>query len=399
MNTSTRSILALGASLLVAACGSETSTMPTVSATSTDVEFTVPARGELVASEALPVALPPGIRMGFNISWMAPEFSEVSKGDVVARFDDERILETRQDTALAIAKSDFKLAELARVGALEQVRIDHETDRVDGEKRITETYANVDERLMSRNEIIDALSDVEYLNVASAFLEWQWETFDQRTQAEANTIIAEQQGEKAKLDKQDTALGMMELRSPADGTFVYAETPWGEKLGKGKRVFPGMPVGVLPVKGKVRARLYVTESEAIGLAEAQAVRFRLDSAPEQSFTASVVSVSAVATPLDRENPQKFFTVEADIDNIDAELMRVGSQLRAEIITGALEDAIVVPSQAVYGDDSSAWVYVAAGGEPEKRTITLGQRGADLVEIAGGLEPGERIALISPDEAG
>ncbi len=398
MNASTRLAISV-ATLFVAACGNDTATMPTVSAASKDVEFTVPARGELVASEALPVALPPGIRMGFNISWMAPEFSEVSKGDVVARFDDERILETRQDTALAIAKSDFKLAELARVGALEQVRIDHETDRVDGEKRITETYANVDERLMSRNEIIDALSDVEYLNVASAFLEWQWETFDQRTQAEANTIIAEQQGEKAKLDKQDTALGMMELRSPADGTFVYAETPWGEKLGKGKRVFPGMPVGVLPVKGKVRARLYVTESEAIGLAEAQAVRFRLDSAPEQSFTASVISVSAVATPLDRENPQKFFTVEADIDNIAAELMRVGSQLRAEIITGALEDAIVVPSQAVYGDDNASWVYVAAGGEPEKRTITLGQRGADLVEIAGGLEPGERIALISPDEAG
>ena len=398
MNTPARLTLAI-TTLLVAACGSETTTLPTVSAASQDVEFTVPARGELVASEALPVALPPGIRMGFNISWMAPEFSEVSKGDVVARFDDERILETRQDTALAIAKSDFKLAELERVGALEQVRINHESDRVDGEKTITETYANVDERLMSRNEIIDALSDVEYLNVASAFLEWQWETFDQRTQAEANTIIAEQQGEKAKLDKQDTALGMMELRSPADGTFVYAETPWGEKLGKGKRVFPGMPVGVLPVKGKVRARLYVTESEAIGLAESQAVRFRLDSAPEQSFTASVISVSAVATPLDRENPQKFFTVEADIDNIDAELMRVGSQLRAEIITGALEDAIVVPSQAVYGDDSAAWVYVAAGGEPEKRTITLGQRGADLVEIADGLKPGERIALISPDEAG
>lgn len=398
MNTSTRSTLVV-ATLLVAACGSETSTVPTVSAASQDIEFTVPARGELVASEALPVALPPGIRMGFNISWMAPEFSEVSKGDVVARFDDERILETRQDTALAIAKSDFKLAELERVGALEQVRINHESDRVDGEKTITETYANVDERLMSRNEIIDALSDVEYLNVASAFLEWQWETFDQRTQAEANTIIAEQQGEKAKLDKQDTALGMMELRSPADGTFVYAETPWGEKLGKGKRVFPGMPVGVLPVKGKVRARLYVTESEAIGIAEAQAVRFRLDSAPEQSFTARVVSVSAVATPLDRENPQKFFTVEADIDNIDAELMRVGSQLRAEIVTGALENAIVVPSQAVYGDDGAAWVYVAAGGEPEKRTITLGQRGADLVEIADGLKPGERIALIGPDEAG
>ncbi len=279
------------------------------------------------------------------------------------------------------------------------MRIDQETDRVEGEKAISETYANVDERLMSRNEIIDALSDVDYLNVEAAFLEWQWDTFDRRNQAEADTILAEQQGEQAKLDKQDTALGMMELRSPADGTFVYAETPWGAKLGKGKRVFPGMPVGLLPVKGKVRARLFVAESEAVGLAEGQAVRFRLDSAPEQSFTAAVSSVSAVASPLDKDNPQKFFTIEADIDDIDAELMRVGSQLRAEIVTGSLDSAIVVPSQAVYGDDAAAWVYVASSGAAEKRTVTLGRRGPDLVEVAEGLAPGERVVLISPDEAG
>lgn len=385
--------------IAVAGCGAEQSTLPTLAAESRAVEFTVPARGELVASEALPVALPPGIRMGFNIAWMAPEFSEVRKGDVVARFDDTQIITTRQETALNVAKSDFKLAELERTGALEQVRIDQETDRVEGEKAISETYATVDERLMSRNEIIDALSDVDYLNVEAAFLEWQWETFDRRTQAEADTILAEQQGEQAKLDKQDTALGMMELRSPADGTFVYAETPWGGKLGKGKRVFPGMPVGLLPLKGKVRARLYVAESEAVGLAEGQAVRFRLDSAPEQSFTAAVTSVSAVASPLDKDNPQKFFTVEADIDEIDAELMRVGSRLRAEIVTGSLDDAIVVPSQAVYGDDAAAWVYVAASGAAEKRNVTLGRRGPDLVEVAEGLRPGERVVLISPDEAG
>ena len=397
MRSKTALMLMIGA--LAAGCGNEQRDLPTLAAESRAVEFTVPARGELIASEALPVALPPGIRMGFNIAWMAPEFSEVKKGDVVARFDDTQIMTTRQETALNVAKSDFKLAELARTGALEQVRIDQEADRVEGEKTISETYANVDERLMSRNEIIDALSDVDYLNVEAAFLEWQWQTFDRRNQAEADTILAEKQGEQAKLDKQDTALGMMELRSPADGTFVYAETPWGAKLGKGKRVFPGMPVGLLPVKGKVRARLFVAESEAVGLAEGQAVRFRLDSAPEQAFTAAVTSVSTVASPLDKDNPQKFFTVEADIDEIDAELMRVGSRLRAEIVTGSLDDAIVVPSQAVYGDDTAAWVYVAGGGGAEKRSVTLGRRGPDLVEVAEGLRPGERVVLISPEEAG
>lgn len=383
----------------IAACGAGGDSLPTITAESRTVEFTVPARGELIASEALPVALPPGIRMGFNIAWMAPEFSEVRKGDVVARFDDTDIIQTRQDTALNVAKADFELAEMARTGTLEQIRIDHETGRVDGERDITEAFASVDPRLMSRNEIIDALSDVDYLNVEAAYLEWQWRTFDQRTQAEKDTILAGKEGELAVLEKQDTALQMMELRSPADGTFIYATTPWGAKLGKGKRVFPGMPLGLLPVRGKVRARLFVAESDAVGLAEGQAVRLRLDTATNQEFTASVVSVSAVASPLKREEPQKFFTVEADFDSIDPELMRVGARLRAEIITGTLDEGIVVPSQAVYGDGENAWLFVADGGKAVKREVALGRRGPDLVQVTSGIEAGERIVLIAPDNAG
>ncbi|MEO0366187.1 MAG: HlyD family efflux transporter periplasmic adaptor subunit, partial [Pseudomonadota bacterium] len=302
--------LLLSVLVTLGACGGETTSQPAVVVQPVATELTVAATGELIASESLPVALPPGIRMGFNIAWMAPEFSEVKRGDVVARFDETQIAQTRRSTATAVAKSDFKLADISRVGALEQVRIDHESERVDGERDITETFANVDQRLLSRNEVIDALSDVDYLNVEAAFLEWQWETFDQRTQAERAAIQSEQEGEREKLAKQDQALSMMELRSPADGTFVYASTPWGAKLGKGKRVFPGMPVGLLPVRGKVRVKLFVAEADAVGLGVDQPVRFRLDAVPEQQFAATVTSVSAVATPRKRGEPQKFFTVEA-----------------------------------------------------------------------------------------
>ncbi len=399
ISPTTRILSAAGITLMLAACGGSDDALPTITAETRSVEFTVSARGELIASEALPVALPPGVRMGFNISWMAPEFSEVKAGDVVARFDDTQIIETRQSTALAVAKSDFTLSDMARIGNLEQIRIDHESGRVDGERDISEAFASVDERLMSRNEIIDALSDVDYLNVEAAFLEWQWETFDQRMQAEQNTIRAEQQGEKAKLDKQDIALKMMELRSPADGTFIYAETRWGGKLGKGKRVFPGMPIGLLPVRGKVRARLYVAETDAVGLAEGQAVRLRLDTATDREFTASVISVSAVASPLKRGEPQKFFTIEADFDEIDVDLMRVGSRLRAEIVTTSLDDVIVVPTQAVYGDSDSAYLFIAKGGKAERRDVTLGERGPDLVQVTAGIDSGERIVLVTPENAG
>ncbi|MFK8052517.1 MAG: efflux RND transporter periplasmic adaptor subunit [Woeseiaceae bacterium] len=384
------------AAILVAGCGGGANNQAGIPMSEQSIELVVPARGEIIASESLPIALPPGLRMAFNIAWIAPEFSEVKAGDVVARFDDQEIIRTKQATELSVAKSDFELADMSRLAMLEQIRIDHESGRVDGERDITESFASIDERLMSRNEVIDALSDVEYLDVEAGFLEWQWETFDQRVQAEQNMIRAEQKGDVSKLEKQETALAMMELRSPADGTLVYARTPWGAKIGKGKRIFPGMPVGLLPVKGKVQAKLHVAETDAVGIEEGQRVTLTLDVAPERLFEGEVVSVSTVASPLKRDDPQKFFIIEANLLDIDAEIMRVGTQLRARIVTGAITDGLVVPAQAVYNDADETYLFVGKKGRAERRVIQVGQRSPDLVEITSGLKPGERVLLTNPD---
>jgi multidrug efflux pump subunit AcrA (membrane-fusion protein) len=378
--------------------GDVASTLPSVPVVPTDAEFSVKAEGELLASESLPISLPGSIRMWFNIAWMAPEFTEVKKGDVVARFDDVQVQLDREQTFLNVAKLEYQLALTGRTGEVEHTRIGLEATRVDGERDISEAYEDVDPRLFSRNEIIDALSDLEYLDAEAGFLDWQSDTFDRRAEAERNTIRTQRQGEIANLEKQDTALEMMELRSPADGTFVYARTPWGEKLGKGKTVYPGRPIGLLPVRGKIKARLYVPEADAVGLAAGQAVRFRLDAAASRAFTARVESVSPVASPRDRTDPQKFFSVDALIDDVDPDLMRVGSRLRAEIITGDVEDGYVLPAQAVYGDGSDAYVYVADGRQGERRAVTLGRRSPDRVEVTGGLEEGERVSLVPPPDA-
>ena len=398
MNRATAILLVLSVSLFAGACSNSGSDVPVAIASGTSTDLMVRADGELIASESLPIALPGSIRMAFNISWMAPEFSEIRKGDVIARFDDVQIALDREETALSVAKSEFKLANTERTSGLELTRIGHESSRVDGEREITESYEDVDERLFSRNEIIDALSDLEFLGAQASFLDWQFDTFDQRAQAEKNMINAERDGELSKLEKQNMALNMMELRSPADGTFVYARTPWGEKLGKGKTVFPGRPIGLLPVRGKVRARLFVPENDAVGLAEGQLVRLRLDAATEREFSARVVSVSPVASPRNRTDPQKFVTVEADIDDVDIDLMRVGNRLRAEIITGRVEEGFVLPAHAVHGDVTNAYVYVVQGQRTERRDVTIGRRSPDRVEVTSGLSSGDRVSLVLPIDA-
>ncbi len=386
------------ASMMIGGCGEDSFAPPTVEVESSDAEFTVRAEGELIAAESLPIALPGGIRMWFNISWLVPEFTDVKKGDVVARFDDAQVQLDRDQSSLDVAKLEFQLEQTARTGKIERARIGHESERVSGERGISELYEEVDPRLFSRNEIIDALSDIEYLDAQADFLDWQSETFDQRTDAEQNAILTQRDGKLSSLELQDTALGMMELRSPADGTFVYARTPWGEKIGKGQQVQPGRPIGLLPVRGKVKARLYVPESDAVGLAPGQLVRFRLDLAADQEFVAAVESVSPVASPRDRTNPQKFFSVDAVIEDVDPDLMRVGSRLRAEIVTGRVEKGVVVPAQVVYGDGENAYVWVVDGGDDVRRSVRLGRRSPDRVEILDGLVDGERISLVAPPDA-
>ena len=382
-------------SLLLTGCGVAAPPLPSVEIERSDVEFSVKADGELIASESLPIALPGSIRMSFNIAWLAPEFSNVRAGEVIARFDDVQIRLDRESTALNVAKSEYKLSDTRREGELEKTRIDHEALRVDGERNISENFAVADERLFSRNELIDVLSDLEYLDVEATFLDWQFETLDQRNGAEQNLILAEQQGELSKLEKQETALQMMELKSPADGTFVYARTPWGQKLGKGKTVYPGMPIGLLPVRGKVKTRLYVPEADAVGLATGQLVRFRLDALANRVFTARITTVSPVASPRDRTDPQKFFGVEAEIDEVNPDLMRVGSRLRAEIVTGFIKEGVVVPAQSVHGESDDAFVYVINGRQTEARKVVLGLRSPNLIELTRGVEPGDRVSLVSP----
>ena len=377
------------------ACSDGTNEPPSITLEKANTEFTIAAEGELIASESLPISLPPSVRMRFNIAWMAPEFSEVKAGDVIARFDDVQIRQDRDVTSLNVTKSDFKLSDVKRGGNVEKTRIAHDSERVGGERAISESFASVDERLFSRNELIDALADVDYLDVESAFLSWEEATFDQRISAEENLILAEREAEISKLGKQETALSMMELRSPADGTLVYARTRWGEKMGKGKSAFPGRPIGQLPIRGKVKARLFIPENDAVGLAKGQQVRMTLDADSSKTFTALVTNVSPVASPRNRTDPQKFFSVEAKIDDIDPELMRVGSRLRAEVITHQLNEALVVPAQTVYGDQQEAWVYVVGASDHGRRAVTIGRRSPDQVELIQGVEPGEKIRLIAP----
>jgi multidrug efflux pump subunit AcrA (membrane-fusion protein) len=153
---------------------------------------------------------------------------------------------------------------------------------------------------------------------------------------------------------------------------------------------------MLPIRGKVRARVYVPEFDAVGLAIDQTLNIRMDSDVDREFTATVTSVSPVAISRYRNDPQKYIVIEAELERVDPDLMLVGSNLSATITTSVIEDAFLVPQQAVFYEQDKPFVYVLNGSSPEPREVQLGRRSPTLVEITHGLVPGEQVSVVAPD---
>lgn len=360
-----------------------------------DTSFTVHARGEVVPSETTAIRIPESVMMQFHLQWIASEFSEVSKGDVVARFDDVLLTSQVGEAEAKLASELLKIRNHMVDSVRTQTSIEHESERVAGETDIAQTFADFDPRYFSRVEIIDAIGDLKFLGVEAGYYDWQANTHKRRTGAETARIQAESKALERSLLRFNTALGLTELVSPADGTFIHASTIWGRKVSRGQALFPGSTVGLIPVKGKVEIRLYVPKVDAVGILPDQKVRFRVDSASNQEYDGRVATVSPMATPRSRHDPRKYIVVSASVDSTVAEELRVGSALSATIVTAELTDAIVLPRQAIFASGEVTTVFVLEGESLVKRTVDLGVMSPTQAEVISGIEAGESVSLIAP----
>ncbi|MFC7500176.1 efflux RND transporter periplasmic adaptor subunit [Enterovirga sp. GCM10030262] len=74
----------------------------------------------------------------------------------------------------------------------------------------------------------------------------------------------------------------------------------------------------------------------------------------------------------------------------------GQTLQTKLTLGDPAPALLIPNGAFYNETGGSWVFVVTpdGGEAVKRTVRLGRRNANYIEVLEGLEPGEKV-LTSP----
>jgi len=77
-------------------------------------------------------------------------------------------------------------------------------------------------------------------------------------------------------------------------------------------------------------------------------------------------------------------------------LRRGQTLQLRLTLGDNTDAILVPNGTFYQETGGNWIFVvsADGEEAIKRTVRLGRRNTNFIEVLDGLQPGEQV-ITSP----
>jgi HlyD family secretion protein len=77
-------------------------------------------------------------------------------------------------------------------------------------------------------------------------------------------------------------------------------------------------------------------------------------------------------------------------------LRRGQTLQLRLTLGDNSDAVLIPNGSFYQETGGNWIFVvsADGTEAVRRTVQLGRRNTDFIEVLDGLEPGEQV-ITSP----
>lgn len=352
----------------------------------------VPAKGELFAAKATVISAPMSRNGAQVLSWLAPEFTYVEEGQVIAKFDGEIMSKSRQSKENELNMTQQDIADKSSQLNKELNNINKDIQLVGEEKAFADKFAINDERILSRLEILESAQDSEYLASKRDYLQWKEGSFSTSAEGEMSLLEMKKSLHQDKLNILNESLERLEIKAPHGGMLVYASNWRGEKSRSGQSFWTGQKIAELPDISNMKAKIYVAENEAISLAEGQSVSFHLNALAEKTFQGKVDSVAAFPSSIKRGDPQKFFEVIVSLDTQQSELFVPGRKLSAEIQVKSAQEKLVVPSQAVFAKNNQFYVYLYEQGEFIKQVVEIGESSLSHTVITSGLESGQQLAL-------
>lgn len=364
----------------------------TVTAVRADLELTVPAKGYLEATKASPVAVPRVPTGAMKVKELVPEGSIVEEGDIVLVFDDTQLNIELSNHKASFRSADRRIERTQIQAAIESGSIEVMRQVAELERDKVTSFKIDDESIYSKLEILEEevrkTEAEETILFADASLLLRGEYYD----IEERILDVEKGQVAGKIGRVETSLGNLVLRAPIGGLIIYKKNWRGATVAVGDTLWPGNVVMSIVDPASTALNAFVLEKDAAGLVAGSPATISVDARPGRAFEGRVTTIAEISRPIEADSPVKYTEVTIEIDHGDPSLLKPGMKGEARIVTGSLDDAIVVPRSALRGEPESPFLLLENGGTPEKRPVSLGPGNLVLVSVTDGLEGGERVLL-------
>ena len=361
-----------------------------------DFAVVVKTSGELEAKKSHIIPTP-RIYPRPSISVLAPEGAKVKKGEMVVRFESEKL-------------------ERDLLNALDQL----ETAKAEAQKK--EAELNL-QRLMYESQIKTAEASLESIQLQVTKLEFEAPRIQEmkRLEIERQTLEAKRAKKKltalqkvqaeerahyqlkikqaeSKINRAKMQLEQLILRSPSDGIFVHGTNIiTGEKVKEGEALFFGMPVANIPDLSLMQAKFQVGESEAQKIKRGQHAEIIIPVLGNHRFLGKVTRKANIAKPIKRGSKVKKVEVIVELDSTQEDLVP-GLSAKGNIIIQKVDSTIAVPHECVFENDSIKVVYEQKSKSFIPHAVAIYEQDENFAVIISDLKGGEDLALIEPNES-
>jgi multidrug efflux pump subunit AcrA (membrane-fusion protein) len=427
------------------AAGADEEELQTATARRGDLSLVATGTGSLVPATE--------VDLGFDTSGELAEIlvavgDEVEAGQVLARLDPtsaEAAL-TEAETALRELTSPLAVAQaqLAVANAREALRITQYTYTVqqEGHRATEETVKSAKAKLVMAREALDQAKDaydgasgslsedpgkaqayIRYASARSAYnsalATYNWYTGHpteiEQAQLEADVAVTEAELAEAEallaaltdeappegafgsgvtaLEKAQANVALaregleaIELRAPMAGTITAINGTVGETVG-------GSSLMTLMDLSQPHVEFYLDQTDIDKASDGLEVEVTFDAYPDVVYSGTVTGIDPVLTTAGGVSALHGFAALTPQAGEGAPRLLVGLSAAVDVIAGRVEDAVLVPIEALreITPDTYAVFVVDSAGELEMRMVEVGLQDETFAAITSGLEAGEIVS--------
>jgi HlyD family secretion protein len=171
-------------------------------------------------------------------------------------------------------------------------------------------------------------------------------------------------------------LDALTVRAPSTGTLTALDAHIGEEKSRGQNL------GQLDRDGGFKVTVPIDEFYLARVKPGQPVTVAIDGA----------SAALVVTKIYPQVKDGKFDIDLAWDGNTPPSLRRGQAVQGKLDLGGDVQALVLPAGPFLEASGGAWIFVldAAGTAAERRSVALGRRTTETVEVLSGLRPGDRV---------